>query len=115
VRHKILETCFNELLLILIIIHYREDGRKLKEEMLIDSMEEQQGRVHSAENSPAKKRLSVQNGPILVTTPLSSPAQSVSLNGDRRRSESVPPSLGGRARDRIPSPLTVAASVRIFC
>ena len=82
----------------------RENDRKLREERLISSMEEQMNKIHSVESSPQKDS----------TTDLKSRLQPPRLrelqtSSERRRSESLPPSASARevtgaAKQRFNSP-----------
>ncbi len=102
----------------------REDERKLKEERLIASMEEQMGKIaaaaasNSVENSPTKRHL------VPPPSSSSSPRQrsdlhqylsDVSSEMRRTRSESLPPSIGGgvdggRREGNLPSVLNGVAT-----
>ncbi len=76
----------------------RDNERKLREERLIASMEEQLYKIHSVQSSPSKKMSQVplpnshrQHGQRLLPTTNNDPASEQSLN--KRRSESMPPPL----------------------
>ena len=91
----------------------KDNDRKLKEEHLIESMEDQLYKVRSVNASPSKRSPPTETSPSHVSTPLSSPSKNnskremddeVRQNGTmfvvsssaaniRRRSESLPPPL----------------------